>query len=73
MGKLDEMLGVIPGPMGKAERAMRDAAWALGSARSGTAVPFQTEAHKRLRQGAENAMEQMARGMGGMIGFDPGQ
>jgi hypothetical protein len=76
MGKLDEMLGLIPGSMGKAERAMRGAAWALGSARSGTAVPFQTEAHKRLRQGAENAMEQMVRGMngmGGMIGFDPGQ
>jgi len=73
MGKLDEMLGRIPESMGKAERAMRGAAGALRSARPGAAVPFQTEALERLRQGAENAMEQMVRGMGGMIGFGPGQ
>ena len=69
MVKLDEMLGRIPGSMGKAERAMRGAVGALGSARPGAAVPFQTEALEQLRQGAENAMEQMVRGMGGMIGF----
>ena len=73
MGKLDEMLGRIPESMGKAERAMRGAAGALGEARPGAAVPFQTEALEQLRQGAENAMEQMVRGMGGMIGFGPGR
>ena len=73
MGKLDEMLGRIPESMGKAERAMRGAAGALGKARPGAAVPFQTEALEQLRQGAENAMEQMVRGMGGMIGFGPGR
>ena len=73
MGKLDEMLGRIPQSMGKAERAMRGAAGALGEAQPGAAVPFQTEALEQLRQGAENAMEQMVRGMGGMMGFGPGQ
>jgi uncharacterized protein (TIGR02302 family) len=73
MGKLDEMLGRIPQSMGKAERAMRGAAGALEEARPGAAIGYQTEALEQLRQGAENAMEQMVRGMGGMIGFGPGR
>ncbi len=73
MGKLDEMLGRIPQSMGKAERAMRGAAGALEAARPGAAVGHQTEALEQLRKGAENAMEQMVRGMGGMMGFGPGR
>ena len=73
MLKLDEMLGGIPGAMGKAERAMRDAVEALGADRPGAAVPHQTEALEQLRQGAEGAMERLARGMGGGFIMGPGQ
>ena len=73
MLKLDEVLGGIPGAMGKAERAMRDAVEALDADRPGAAVPHQTEALEQLRQGAEGAMEQLARGMGGFFVMGPGQ
>ena len=71
----DEMLGGIPQPFGKAERAMRDAARELSSGRPGAALPSQAEALAQLRQGAEAAAERIARSFGGLagVGRRPGQ
>lgn len=66
MLRLDEFLGGIPQPLGKAERAMRDAADALAVGRPGDAVPAQSEALEQLRRATESAGEQMARRLGGL-------
>ncbi|MBL6928571.1 MAG: DUF4175 family protein [Rhodospirillales bacterium] len=66
---LDALLGGIPEPLGKAERAMRGAADALGRGEAGKAVEAQTEALKHLRSGGQSAARQMARGLGLMPGF----
>ena len=64
----DEMLGGIPQPFGKAERAMRDAAEELTSGRPGAALPSQAEALAQLRRGAEAATERIVRSLGGLVG-----
>ena len=71
----DEMMGGIPRPFGKAERAMRDAAEELSAGRPGAALPPQAEALSQLRQGAEAAAEDIARSLGGLagVGQRPGQ
>lgn len=69
---LDEFLGGIPQPLGKAERAMRDAADALTLGRPGDAVPAQSEALEQLRRATESAGEQMARRLGGLT-LGPGR
>ena len=71
----DEMMGGIPQPFGKAERAMRDAAEELSAGRPGAALPPQAEALSQLRQGAEAAAEGIARSLGGLagVGQRPGQ
>ncbi|MDP6573198.1 MAG: DUF4175 family protein [Rhodospirillales bacterium] len=71
----DEMLGGIPQPFGKAERAMRDAAEELTSGRPGAALPSQAEALSQLRRGAEAAAESIVRSLGGLagVGQRPGQ
>lgn len=73
MLQMDEFLGSIPEQFGKAERAMRGAARALGNDQPGDAVPLQTEALNQLQQGTENMAEQIARRMGGAMGVTRGQ
>ena len=68
MLRLDEFLGAIPRPFGKAERAMRDAVDALAVDRPDKAVPAQTEALDQLRQGIDGVAEQVVRRLGGLSG-----
>ena len=58
------MLGDIPKPMGRAERAMREARDALASDRSGDALPPQQRAVDQLQQGMEAMVERFMRQMG---------
>ena len=66
MRQLDGILGAIPRPLGKAERAMRDAGEALLGGRPGDAVPSQTEAVDALRRATESVGEAIARRLGGL-------
>ena len=68
MMKLDGMLGHIPEGMGRAERAMRGAGQALQQGSPGEAVPLQTEALEALRQGGQQAAQQMMQ-QGNQFGF----
>ncbi len=68
MLRLDEFLGTIPRPFGKAERAMRDATDALAVDRPDRAVPAQTEALDQLRRGIDGVAEQIVRRLGGLSG-----
>ena len=70
---LDSLLGGIPEPLGKAERAMRRATGALGKGDVENAIEAETEALEHLRSGGQNAARQMSRGLGLMPGFVRGQ
>ncbi len=61
--------GDIPRPLGRAERAMRDAAQALQQGSPGAAVPSQTQAMDELQQGMQSLSEQLANQM--MMGQGP--
>jgi uncharacterized protein (TIGR02302 family) len=61
MLQMDEMLGAIPPSMGRAERAMKGAAEALGKGNAARAARDQAEALSQLRQATESMAEQMAR------------
>lgn len=65
MLQLDELVGSIPEPLGQAERAMQEAAEALGGGRPADAVPPQTKAVEHLRGAAEAAAAAMAEQLGG--------
>ena len=65
----DSMLGQIPEALGKAERAMREAAEALRGQDGESAVEAETEALEHLRSGGQQAAQQMGRQMGMMPGF----
>ena len=70
--------GEIPRPLGRAERAMRDAGQALQQGQPGSAVPSQTQAMDELQQGMQAMAEQMMQQMMGqqgpaMSGQQPGQ
>ncbi|KAA0679208.1 TIGR02302 family protein [Roseomonas genomospecies 6] len=70
--------GEIPRPLGRAERAMRDAGQALQQGQPGSAVPPQTQAMDELQQGMQAMAEQMMQQMMGqqgpaMMGQQPGQ
>jgi uncharacterized protein (TIGR02302 family) len=71
MRRLGDGLGDIPDPLGRAERAMRDATEALQRRQPGAAIGPQTEALDQLQQAARDFAEQMRRRMGGAWG-DPG-
>jgi ABC-type transporter Mla subunit MlaD len=73
MLKMGEMMGQIPDGIGKAERAMRDAAESLAAGQPGAAVPSQSEALDQLRQGQQQAAQQMMQQFGGLAGMQPGQ
>lgn len=66
MRRMGEMGGEIPRPLGRAERAMRDAQQALRQGQPGDAVPPQTQAMDELQQGMQGMAEQMMQQMMGM-------
>jgi uncharacterized protein (TIGR02302 family) len=73
MLQMDEMLGNIPGEMGQAERAMREASRALGKGQPGNAVPNQTEALEHLQKSQDQMAQKMAQQFGPQLGLRPGQ
>jgi uncharacterized protein (TIGR02302 family) len=70
MRRLGDGLGDIPEPLGRAERAMRDATEALQRRQPGEAIGPQTEALDQLQQAARDFAQQMQRRMQGQWG-DP--
>ena len=71
MRRLGDGLGDIPDPLGRAERAMRDATGALQRRQPGEAIGPQTEALDQLQQAARDFAQQMQRRIGSAWG-DPG-
>jgi uncharacterized protein (TIGR02302 family) len=59
MRHMGDGLGEIPDPLGRAERAMRDAAGALQRGAPGDAIGPQTEALDELQQGARDFAKEM--------------
>lgn len=73
MRRMGEAGGEIPRPLGRAERAMRDAGQALQQGQPGSAVPPQTQAMDELQQGMQAMAEQMMQQMQQMMmGAQPG-
>jgi uncharacterized protein (TIGR02302 family) len=68
MRRLGDGLGDIPEPLGRAERAMRDATGALQRRDPGEAIGPQTDALDQLQQAARDFAEQMQRRMQGQWG-----
>jgi uncharacterized protein (TIGR02302 family) len=68
MRQLGDGLGDIPGPFGRAERAMRDATGALQRSRPGEAIGPQTEALDQLQQAARDFAQQLQQRLGNMWG-----
>jgi uncharacterized protein (TIGR02302 family) len=64
MRRLGDGFGEIPDPLGRAERAMRDAAEALQRRQPGEAIGPQTEALDQLQQAAREFAQQMQRRLG---------
>ncbi len=67
--KLDEMMGGIPRPFGRADRAMRDAQQSLEQGEPGDAVGHQNQALDQLQEAARSMMEQMMQ----QFGMQPGE
>jgi uncharacterized protein (TIGR02302 family) len=66
MRRLSDGFGDIPEPLGRAERAMRDATGALQRRQPGEAIGPQTEALDQLQQAAREFAQQMQRRLGGV-------
>jgi uncharacterized protein (TIGR02302 family) len=64
MRRFGDGFGEIPDPLGRAERAMRDAAEALQRRQPGEAIGPQTEALDQLQQAAREFAQQMQRRLG---------
>ena len=64
MRRLGEQRGQIPGGLGRAERAMRDAIGALDQTVPGEALGPQTEALDQLQQAGQGMARELARQMG---------
>jgi uncharacterized protein (TIGR02302 family) len=64
MRQLGEAMGDIPGSLGRAERAMRDAREALEGGQSGDAVEPQTRALDQLQQGMRDMANQFMQALG---------
>lgn len=78
MLKFGELLGEIPGEMGRAEQSMREATQALKSGKPNEAVAPQSKALDQLQQAMKNLRQEMARrqqqqGQGGPGLPRPGQ
>jgi len=68
MRRLDEMMGRIPGQLGRAEREMRGAGTQLGRGNPRGAVPPQGRALEHLRRGGRQAMQRLMRRFGNRMG-----
>jgi uncharacterized protein (TIGR02302 family) len=64
MRRLGDQMGDIPGALGRAERAMRDATDALNRGAPGQATGPQGQALDQLREGARALADQMQQGTG---------
>jgi hypothetical protein len=62
--RLDEMMGNIPRPFGRADRAMRDAQQALEGGQPGDALGPQNQALDQLQEAARSMMDQMMQQLG---------
>jgi uncharacterized protein (TIGR02302 family) len=69
MRRLGDGFGDIPDPLGRAERAMRDATEALQRRQPGQAIGPQTEALDQLQQAARDFAQQMQQRMQGQWGL----
>jgi len=68
MRRMGDGLGDIPDPLGRAERAMNDAARTLRQGRPGDAIGPQTEALDQLQQAAREFAQQMQQRLGNALG-----
>ncbi len=68
MRRMGDGLGDIPDPLGRAERAMNDAARNLRQDRPGGAIAPQTEALDQLQQAAREFAQQMQQRLGNALG-----
>jgi uncharacterized protein (TIGR02302 family) len=68
MRRLGEGTGEIPDPLGRAERAMRDATEALRAGQPGAAIGPQTDALDQLQRAAKEMARQLQRQTGGAWG-----
>jgi uncharacterized protein (TIGR02302 family) len=68
MRRMGDGLGEIPDPLGRAERAMNDAAHALHRGQPGEAIGPQTEALDQLQQAAREFAQQMQQRLGNSLG-----
>jgi uncharacterized protein (TIGR02302 family) len=68
MRRMGDGLGEIPDPLGRAERAMNDAARALRQGEPGEAIGPQTEALDQLQQAAREFAQQMQQRLGTSLG-----
>lgn len=68
MRRMGDGLGDIPDPLGRAERAMNDAARALRQGRPGDAIAPQTDALDQLQQAAREFAQQMQQRLGNALG-----
>jgi uncharacterized protein (TIGR02302 family) len=68
MRRMGDGLGNIPDPLGRAERAMNDAARALRQSRPGDAIGPQTDALDQLQQAAREFAQQMQQRLGNTLG-----
>jgi hypothetical protein len=73
MREMGDMGGDIPMPLGRAERAMKQAGEALAQGDPGGAVPSQTEALDQLQQGLQGMAQQMMESMQAQPGMTTGQ
>jgi uncharacterized protein (TIGR02302 family) len=65
MGRITDLVGGVPAPLGEAGQAMGDAAAALRAQHLAAAVSDQTRAVERLRAAAEASARMMAEQLGG--------
>jgi hypothetical protein len=73
--RLQDRLGSIPGPLGAADQAMRDAARSLGAERLSEAVAAQAQAADAIGRALAQAREAISRQLGegfGQFGLGPG-
>ncbi|HJU18625.1 MAG TPA: TIGR02302 family protein [Stellaceae bacterium] len=69
MRRLGGAMGRVPDPLGRAERAMRDAVGALQQGLPGEAVAPQSDALDQLQQAARELARQMENRLGGQPGY----
>lgn len=73
MRRLDELLGKIPGNLGRAEREMRGAGQALRRGQPDRAVTPQGRALQQLRSGSRQAMQRLMQRFGQRLGMTRGR